>query len=298
MYIYICMCVYTFHNITFYKYISVSMKSRQWFMHLFFAIGVPMFLIGIVMFAGIVFTKRRSLFRKRAAIRTTNNKLYSHLDIDDHAFLNQAFINGKDIVRTNANKASRISTAKKNIISNKGKLNDLSEEKIKFNKLIVEHNIDTHSFVDNRIVYTKRVIDDFPDLHKYLVKLHKIQHSTRSSWLELDNLVKNPDKDDYFGLMEQRDITLQKLIGNTYKMEMNLISKIGLSKPIPVIDGNLKNARAKLNIGAGDTLTQENYFDYLSQQTIDLRKYKLFQEESLRNINSIIDNMEKNRLKL
>ena len=127
------------------------MASKQWFMNLFFAIGVPMLILGIALFGVTLYMRRRATLRNRPTRGTVINtkEAYSHIDFDLKFPLNRI---KQDDVYIRIGKNKRILKSKLYIIQGRESLKALSRDQVKFNKLIVKENIETHNIVNGKVV--------------------------------------------------------------------------------------------------------------------------------------------------
>ena len=271
------------------------MASKKWFMELFFMIGIPMLVLGISLFGTTLFMRRRAISRRRSA---GNNPIvkdvpYSHIDLDRDIYVRPPSVNRPHSANNNPDNDIRILSLKKSILEGKEQLKHLSSAQLKFSKLIVEKNIDTHSIVDNNIVYSKRVIENFPRLHKYLIKLHKTKNTLRYQWDELDTLVgvKRIDRNIIESL-------INKLVTNTYNKKMNRNNIKQMTNKNPVYDNDLLKLTGQLNKDTGEyiPLTKSDMETYLTEQRVSLDKEKFKLEVKLKSFKLISQVYEDTRL--
>ena len=141
------------------------MRSKQWYMNLLFIIGIPLITIGLTMFGVGLFMRRRALrSNKRNASR-----VYSDIDLEVQIDVEH------NSLGPNFNRKERVRLVKENHVYARITSQKLSGDQIKFNNLIVENGIQTHSIVNNKIVYEQFMVSKYPKLHRHLIKLHRNQ---------------------------------------------------------------------------------------------------------------------------
>ena len=190
------------------------MKSQQWVMNLFFIIGVPLFVIGLTLFGTGLFMRRRTIRKNR-----NPSKFYSKIDLEAQLVLEQPSL-GVDVDRS-----KRISQVKSGLANNYVKLDKLAGDQMVYNKLIIEKGINTYEVVNNKIVYGKFMMSNYPDLHQYLVKLHKIQHNIRYFRKELSALSKDDIGDTMNSKLNSIRDNQENLIQNSEEMSVNSFNR-------------------------------------------------------------------------
>ena len=271
------------------------MASKKWLMQLFFMIGIPMFVIGLSLLGATLLMRKRAISRRRSDGNNPKAKevSYSHIDLDRDIYVRPPSVNRPRSANNKPDNDKRIQTLKKSILEGKQRLQRLSSAQQKFSKLIVEKLIETHSIVDNKIVYTNRVIKNFPKLHKHLIKLHKTKNTLRHQWDELDTLVgaKKIDR-------SVMDRLLVQLVSNTYDKKMNRYNIKQMTKKNPLYDNNLLESTANLNkeMGEYSPLTKGDMETYLTDERDFLDKEKFTLEVKLRTYKLISEVYEDTRL--
>ena len=305
-YIYIYIYIYTLLIILINTFIihAVTMQSRIWVANLLLIIGVSMLIIGLSVFGAGLFLRRRRAMKKtyaRANVLTTR-EAYSNIDQDYTPSLiaRRHSVDGNDGMYRNGDKYNQILEAKIRVLEGRAALKALSEDQIKYNKLVVANNIKTHDIIDGKMVYTMNVIFEYPNLLKHLTKLHKIQSTIDFYSTDLDRLVVNPNKANSLMYRHQLDNNLERLIANQYKFKMNLYNKQQMGKKSPVYKGNLENFKGKpiKDTNAFSDPTDAEIHKYLSEETVSLRREKLELETLASHLQFKYDNLEKIRLKL
>ena len=272
------------------------MASKLWFMKLYFAIGVTMLIIGLSLFSATLYMRRRAKSTAKLMSLKGSNTAYSHIDLNDNIFIKPRSLND------NIGDNDRTRKVKIRIIEGKRELRDMENDQIKFSKLIVEEKITTHRIVDNEIIYSDRVINDFPDLHKHLIKLHGINNKIQYYWDELDSTYNHdvllPNRATY---IENRKLIyndINQLISNDLDLNSFLKSKIKLSNQNSIIDENVLNYRGKVDKSTGEKITPTitDYHAYLDEHILRLRKNKFKLEKDLKKRKSIKEFYEAIRL--
>ena len=262
-------------------------------MNLFLAIGVTMLILGITMFGAMLYVRRRTIMKKRADSIThlTTQESYSHIDLDDDILVKRLSLNARDNSLTDVDKISRIIKLKKIIIGNKNELKLLSADRVKYNKLIVENDIITHGIEGNAIVYTSRVIEQYPELHRYLIDLHGIRNKIRNHWDELNTLVTADEITDisiYRSLIAKYT---KELITNTYDLKINRYNKMQSSIKYPTYHKNVG-----LDNDVLFSLNKAGVKKYLFKKSVSLRKEKVELEKKVSSFRIMKELLETLRL--
>ena len=258
------------------------MAGKLWFMKLYFAIGVPMLIIGLALFGATLYMRSRAKSNVKLMSRRGSNTAYSLIDLNDHIYIKRGSLN-MDIGIN-----GRVRKAKISILQAKRELKDMEKAQFVYNTLIVEENLHTHRIVGNKIIYSDRVIKEFPNLHKHLMKLHAINNKLHYYWDELDiydNLgILTPNRENYLDNRRLIFNDVNQLISNSYEFNMFLKSKINLSNQFPIIDENLASHLGRVDKSTGKRIipTIAEYHAYLDVHMIRLRKKKFKLEKDLK----------------
>ena len=251
------------------------MLSKQLFLKVSLSIGLVVLIIGLLLFS--LYTRRRFLLRTSRNIIPTREE-YTHIDLEDPIHVSISNNDKYEILDNIIDKDLHLVVLKKSIVDGKQQLKDLSDERRKYNKLIVDKKLDTHSIVGNTIIYTPDVIKNYPELHEYLIRLHKVQDILRKNVAELDIFVVDDNKID--SLMYRMIVQKLKrdLIDITYKLKNNRYNKKEMLKKNPLF----LNLEGKLLIDdASEYPIKGNIKTYLTEQSVRLRTNKLELENKL-----------------
>ena len=278
------------------------MISRLFLMKIVMGVGIALLVIGLTMMGAGLYIRRRRARSRTTADTYTTRKAYSHIDLNDHM----------DVIRlTNTYRHdnidaifpdSRIRHLKRSILRGKQNLMDLESDQVKFNKLINENNIrGTHSIVNDKIVYSESVIRDYPDLHKHLVKLHKIQNNLRYNWDALDFHAENRKYAIVSEIHRQQiDGYTRELITNSYELNKNAYNRIQASKPNPHYNDDFSKFKGQYNkvTGLRDPLTSDDIKLILKNQETHLLTMKKELETKLTNEKYMNEQLENSILQL
>ena len=296
----------------------VDMPSALWYAKLFLSIGVPMLIIGFTLFGATLYMRRRILRRRElkieqrrqqmielersnvfvSQITLKNQKMYTSLDMDIPGYLRKApvYFEGHGTFGTPKN--VRIQIAKTKIIENRMKLKQLSDEQVKYNQLISDNDINTHSIKDGNIIYTSQVMNDYPELYTHLVKVHALQNTIHYYRKELGKYVYLDFGHETSKYGEMIDTSMTKLIGNSRDLKLNWESKMLLSQATPVYDAYVLRHKGKLNTVTGkyETPTDAEYQQFLDDDSVRLRTDKLLNEKELFNAELNFETFEMKQL--
>ena len=262
------------------------MASRLWYVKLCLYIGLPMMLIGITLFGATLYIRRHvkssRMLDGRYDLRS-RREVYTAIDLDIPVYLKRAPADIMNYDPMIGNDELRINIARSKILEGRRQLKQLSYNQHKYNHVIAENDINTHSIVKGEIIYTSRVINDYPDLHAHLLKLHKIQNTMQYYRKYLVNNFDVPFKYEMIKYRILIDTTMNDLIANTRHLRANAKSKQLLSRTDPVYDYNLKKFRGKRNpeTGIRATPTDAEYRKLLEQDDQSLLVRRLRDEQTL-----------------
>ena len=196
---------------------------------------------------------------------------YSHIDLDVPLTLHHTFID------PSVDRVNRVNKVKEKIVVSRKQLQYLTKDQMKYNKLIVDLDIDTHSVVNNNIEYSTYMVSKYPELHQHLVKLHKVRKTLFYYRKELEVLALSPIKDAVLNYCQLIDTTKRDLIINTIDLKVNLYNISENSKINPHFHIDLIKCRGniKTNKKLWNTETKADLKEFLTEQKIGLQFMKL-----------------------